>query len=234
MQALPRKPRDRAKRVSASSPSPSRTSVHTRSIGARTRAAAESDTAFERANRISSPSVALLETELDAEVDRPHDESLHPRLRRDLVRLTQAVGRLDDRNDRRPVFAERVDGLRRRLRQHQHVRPQLVHERDVRGEERGVARRSPGSRRARRSARRRARDARPRAPRPSDRRTRRPRGRPRRRPHWCPEPCATCGRRWPGRTAMSGRTRASGIEVDRIANVRHKHKLGSDEGGGGL
>ena len=107
-------------------------------MGARTRAAAESDTAFERANRISSPSVALLETELDAEVDRPHDESLHPRLRRDLVRLTQAVGRLDDSNDRRPVLAESVDGLRCRLRQHQHVRPELLHEREVPGEERGV------------------------------------------------------------------------------------------------
>ena len=59
-------------------------------------------------------------------------------MRRDLVCLTQAVGCLDDRNDRRPVLAESVDRLRCRLRQHQHVRPELLHEREVRGEERGV------------------------------------------------------------------------------------------------
>ena len=43
----------------------------TRSIGARIRAAAESTTTFDRANRISSPSVALLETKLDAESTVP-------------------------------------------------------------------------------------------------------------------------------------------------------------------
>ncbi len=107
-------------------------------MGPRTRAAAESDTDLRAREQDLEPVVALLETELDAEVDRPHDESLHPRLRRDLVCLTQAVGCLDDRNDRRPVLAESVDGLRCRLRQHQHVRPELLHEREVLGEERGV------------------------------------------------------------------------------------------------
>ena len=58
-----------------------------------------------------------LPAELGTEVGRAEEERRHSRARRDLVCETQALRRLDDRDHRRPVGAERGDGLGRRLRQ---------------------------------------------------------------------------------------------------------------------
>ena len=101
-------------------------------------AAAESTTSCERAWRISSPSAARLQPELCRQVDGPEHERSDPGQARGLVGEAQALRRLDDRDHRRAGVAERLDGVGRRLGQHDPGERQIADGHAVVVEELGI------------------------------------------------------------------------------------------------
>ena len=104
------------------------------SNGGRIPAAAESTHDLRARVEDLEPVGPRLEPELGAEVDRAEEERDDAGRRRRLVGRPEAGGRLDDRDHRRPVRAERGDRLGRRLRQHDRVGRELLDERQIVGE----------------------------------------------------------------------------------------------------
>ena len=84
-----------------------------------------------------------LEAQLGAEVDGADLERDDARPRRGLVGEPDALGGLDDGDNGRSIAAQSVDGVRGRLGQHDPVRFERAHGREVVGEERRLGRIDP-------------------------------------------------------------------------------------------
>ena len=98
MQALPRKPSERAKRAAASSPASSRVSRWTTSNGAADPGRGRVDDDLRAGVEDLEPVRPRLEPELGAEVDGAEQQRGDPGARRGLVGEPQALRRLDDRD----------------------------------------------------------------------------------------------------------------------------------------
>ena len=151
------------------------------------------------------PVGACRRQQFGAEVVTAERDGEHALCRGRLVRTPQPVGRLDDREHRRPDRPERRDRIGRRLREHEEVEREPSRQLEVVVEPLAAGRvHAKAARRTRLGVRPDRLDDRG-ARLPSRSRAWRPRDRPPRRPRHSPEPSGACAPRRPARRGPTSR-----------------------------